>query len=120
MKYTLDQAAENLIHSLCEAVVLRQKLALDPQAIEAAILKDVIEDLATGLGFHLGLQGGTESGEGQLKHFVSAIQSCECTGQVVKVFQGMPDLNPYLMAPYFSQTDLRVLAADDGERQAGE
>lgn len=108
MKYTLDQVAENLIHALCEAVLLRRRASEDAQSIEAAIAKDVIHDLATGLGLYFNLPAEGET-PGSLHHFVRAIHFCTSTDEVMRVFQGIPALSGYLMPPYFSKADLRLL-----------
>lgn len=109
MKYTLDQAAEKLIHALCEVVVLRSRLNLEPGSVQATILDDVIEDLATGLGIHLSLPSEPEPAIGSLQHFVHAIRRCQTTRHVVSVFQDIPALTAYLVSPYFSLTDLQAL-----------
>jgi hypothetical protein len=109
MRYTLDQVAEKLIHALCEAVVLRHRLALKPDSMEATILNDVIEDLATGLGLHINLPVEREPVVGSLQHFVHAVRRCQTPRHVATAFQGIPALAPFLIAPYFSQTDLHAL-----------
>lgn len=107
MRYTLDQIAEQLIHALCELVVVRDKLLLDPECSEAVILNDAIEDLARGLGLHCGIQGQQDPSGGELKQFVLAVRECTCTLHVVQLFKRTPSLAPFLTPPYFSQSDLQ-------------
>ena len=107
--YTLDQVAEQLIHSLSELLVFRDKILLEPECSESVILNDAIEDLAKGLGLHCGLQGQGDASGGELKRFVGAVRECTCTLHVAQVFKRTPGLAAYLTPPYFSQSDLQRL-----------
>ena len=109
MGYTLDQVAEKFIHALCELIVFRDKLLLDQECAEAIILNDAVEDLALGLGLYCGLETHGDAAGGDLKEFVKSVKNCANTIQVAQVFKRTPRLAGYLMAPYFSQTDLHRL-----------
>ena len=106
MGYRLDVVAENLIHALCELLVLRQRLLLDPDSPEAAILDDVVHDLAKGVGLHGGLAEDRGGGEDSLGRFVERVTNCLTSRHVAKVFREFPALSPFLIAPYFSPSDL--------------
>jgi hypothetical protein len=106
MGYRLDLVAENLIHALCEFIVLRQRLLLAPETAEAAIEDDVLHDLARGLGLYCGLAEEAGDGPDSVSRFIGRVSNCLTTRHLVKVFREFPKLEPFLMAPYFSPSDL--------------
>ena len=107
MGYTLDKTAENLVHALCELIVLKKRLALDPNGPEAVILHDLAEDLAAGLGRYCGLREAGADGHDPLAKFVWDIQRCGETWRLARVMRRTPGMERLLMAPYFSQADLQ-------------
>ena len=107
MGYALDQAAEHLIHALCEAVVLKRRLAPAPDSREAIICHDLIEDLASGLGRHCGISDQRVEGSEALGRFIWNVLRCSETWHIARVFQKTPGMEAYLMAPYFSSGDLQ-------------
>jgi hypothetical protein len=113
MAYTLDRTAENLVHALCELIVLKERLALDPNCAEAVILHDLAEDLAAGLGRHCGLTESTSGGHDPLAKFVWDVQRCTQTWKLARIFRRTPGLERLLMAPYFSQGDLQREAQEE-------
>ena len=109
MHYRLDPSIESLVHALCEAVLLKGRLALVPHSAESMILRDMMEDLSRGIGLRCGLPQDAAPGQASLTQLVWEIHRCTETWHVARAFHKMPPLDAYLMSPYFSQGDLKHL-----------
>jgi hypothetical protein len=109
MGYALDVTAEKMIHALCEAVVLRDRLKLPPGQPEAVLVRDLVEDLAGALGAYAGLPQDGDSTRYGLVKLVWDLHRCTETWHVARVFSRIPELERFTVHPYFSITDMHTL-----------
>lgn len=109
MGYALDLTAEKMIHALCEAVVLRDRLRLPSEHPDSVLVRDLVEDLAGALAAYAGLPAEADPTHCGLAKFVWDLHRCTETWHVARVFSGIPELQRFTVHPYFSITDMRAL-----------
>jgi hypothetical protein len=111
MKYTLDTTAEKLVHALCEAILLKARLAIAPDHPESVILRDLLEDLAGALALYAGLPEDGPPGRYTAVKFTYDVHRCADTWHVARVFTKCLELQRWGIHPYFSITDMHKLDA---------